>query len=122
MVLKKCKTLTILILTFFIRLILFSCIFITAWQAWKCVVKYQENPQSTSSSMECNGNLPFPAITICSQLDSFRKNYLEDIPYNKTKLKDCGLTYELEIFVNQNYITKVFSSKVPKIFMFAKIF
>ena len=74
------------ILSFLIRLILLSCVFITTWQAWNCVVKYQENPQSTSSSMEYIGNLPLPQITICSRLIDNRQNRLKDVPFNLTKL------------------------------------
>ena len=61
--------------------------------------------------MEFDGNLPFPAMTICSKLDGGRKNYLEDVPYNKTKLKNCGLRFESQIFPYfDDYITKVFES------------
>ena len=91
---------TKLCLSFLTRLILFSCIFITAWQAWNCVVKYQENPQSTSSSMEFNGNLPFPAITICSRLGN-KKNNLKNVPYNETKLLECGLRYESKLSIKK---------------------
>ena len=88
------------ILSFLIRLILISCIFITTWQTWNCVVKYQENPQSTSSSMEFNGNLPFPAITICSRLGN-KKNNLKNVPYNETKLLECGLSYESKLSIKE---------------------
>ena len=101
--LKRYKSQTSLakpILSFLIRFTLFSCIFITTWQAWNCVVKYQENPQSTSSSMEYIGNLPLPQITICSRLIDNRQNRLKDVPFNHTKLTDCGLKYELQIFID----------------------
>ena len=91
---------TKLILSLLIRLIFLTCIFITTWQAWNCVVKYQENPQSTSSSMEYIGNLPLPQITICSRLIDNRQNRLKDVPFNNTKLINCGLTYELQIFID----------------------
>ena len=86
-----------LILSFLIRLIFLTCIFITTWQAWNCVVKFGENPQSTSSSMEFIGNLPLPGITICTQLFG-ATNHMENVPYNETKLAECGLRFEMQIF------------------------
>ena len=56
-------------------------------------MKYRENPQSTSSAMEFIGNLPLPAITICSKLYGGRKNYLDGVPFNETKLEACGLRF-----------------------------
>ena len=79
------------ILRFLVRVILFSCVFITIWQTWNCVTKYQKEPQGTSTLIDFTGDLPFPAITICSELDDKRDNSLEGIPYNKTVLKECGL-------------------------------
>ena len=72
------------ILNLLSRLIFLSCIFITTWQTLNCIMKYRENPQSTSSAMEFIGNLPLSAITICSKLYGGRKNYLDGVPMNKT--------------------------------------
>ena len=79
------------ILRFLVRFILFSCVFITFWQTWNCVAKYQKEPQGTSTLIDFTGDLPFPAITICTKLDDDRKNYIKDFPFNKTKIKNCGL-------------------------------
>ena len=87
---------TKLILSLLIRLIFLTCIFITTWQAWNCVVKFGENPQSTSSSMEFIGNLPLPGITICTQLFG-ATNHMENVPYNETKLAECELRFEMSI-------------------------
>ena len=76
---------------FCVRFILFSCVFITIWQTWNCVNKFQKEPQGTSTLVEFTGDLPFPAITVCSKLDDDRDNFLEDIPYNRTLLEECGL-------------------------------
>ena len=92
---KKQTSLCKLGLSLLIQLIFLTCIFITIWQAWNCFVKFGENPQSTSSSMEFIGNLPLPAITICTQLFG-ATNHMEDVPYNKTKLDACGLRFEIK--------------------------
>ena len=79
------------LLRFLVRLILFSCVFITIWQTCNCFIKYQKHPQSTSTLIDFTGDLPFPAITICSELDDERDNSLKGIPYNKTVLEECGV-------------------------------
>ena len=79
------------ILRFLVRFILFSCVFITIWQTCNCFIKYQKDPQATSTLIDFTGDLPFPAITICSKLDDDRDNYMKDIPFNKTNIDQCGL-------------------------------
>ena len=69
-----------------VRLFIFSvCLSIVAWQCFKCIQKYLENPQGTSLSVVNSAGKMFPSITVCP--DAFNKTSV----LNSTSLSECGL-------------------------------
>ena len=69
-----------------VRLFIFIvCLSIVAWQCFKCIQKYLENPQGTSLSVVNSAGKMFPSITVCP--DAFNKTSV----LNSTSLSECGL-------------------------------
>ena len=69
-----------------VRISIFSvCLSIVAWQCFKCIQKYFENPQGTSLSVVNSAGKMFPSITVCP--DAFNKTSV----LNSTSLSECGL-------------------------------
>ena len=68
---------------YFIYCVNLACICFVSWKGLQCFIRFLEEPEGTTVSIEYAGKNPFPALTICAQNGEDR--------WDESHLKFCGI-------------------------------